>query len=316
MKMNILGATGLKVSELCIGTLPMGPLQANIPVDVGADILLHAMENGVNFFDTAQMYKAYPYLHKACKQYGKDVIITSKSAAADYQGMEAAIEEAMRELNRDYIDIFLLHAARADETIFDKRAGAIVALLKAKEKGYIRFTGIATHNAGLVAKAAQSPELDVIYPLVNKNGMGIIGGSLKEMLHSIDLVRQSGKGMYAMKALAGGSLIGEMLEAIKYVREIPGMQATSIGVVKKNELDLQLRIFNDEKIDPACLAGLKTSKQLIIVPFICNGCGTCIKTCPNDAISMIEKKAVSDPGKCVLCGYCTPVCPEFAIRLI
>ena len=68
MKKNTLGSTGLKVSELCVGTLPMGPLQSNVPLDTGADILLAAMEGGVNFFDTAQMYKSYPYLKKASKQ--------------------------------------------------------------------------------------------------------------------------------------------------------------------------------------------------------------------------------------------------------
>ena len=67
MKKNILGSTGLSISELCVGTLPMGPLQCNLSVDAGADILLESMEKGVNFFDTAQMYGSYPYLKKACK---------------------------------------------------------------------------------------------------------------------------------------------------------------------------------------------------------------------------------------------------------
>lgn len=315
MKKNILGSTGLLVSELCVGTLPMGPLQSNIALDAGSDILLKAMESGVNFFDTAQLYKSYPYLKKAARQYGKEIVITSKSTAEDYRGMEDAIIEAMRELDRDYIDIFLLHAARADETIFEKRAGAIEALLKAKEKGHVRFAGISTHNAGLVGKAAQSPIFDVVYPLINKLGMGILGGGLREMLESIELLRKSGKGMYAMKVLAGGHLVSDILDAVSYARAIPGMHAVSVGVTTMEELNLQIRIFNDEEIDTSGLAALKAKKQLKIMPFLCIACGACVKACPNGALSIVDKVAAADPDKCVLCGYCTPNCPEFAIRL-
>ena len=315
MKKNILGSTGLEVSELCVGTLPMGPLQTHVSLDTGAGILLKAMENGVNFFDTAQMYGAYPYLLKAGKQYGKNAVIATKSTAADYKGMEDAITEAMRELDRDYIDIFLLHAARVDETVFEQRSGAVEALVKAKEKGYIRAMGISSHHAGAVAKAATIPEMDVVYPLINKGGLGILAGGLPEMLHAIEQVRKMGKGIYAMKALAGGLFVGEMLDAIAYARAIPGIHSVSVGVVALEELDLQLRIFNDEKIDPISISGLKANKKLKIMPFLCKSCGKCVNGCPNNALTMGEKIPEVDPGKCVLCGYCTPLCPEFAIRL-
>jgi predicted aldo/keto reductase-like oxidoreductase len=229
--------------------------------------------------------------------------------------MEDAIFEAMRELDRDYIDIFHVHAARADETVFEKRAGAIEALLKAKDSGYVRFAGISTHNATLVGRVAKSPEFDVIYPLINKTGLGILDGGLEGMRKSIELVRQSGKGMYAMKVLAGGHLVEEMLDAIAYVRAIPGMQSLSVGVTTMEELNLQLRIFNDEKLKPAELAGLKAKKQLKIMTGLCSSCGTCVKSCPNGALSFEDKFPAADPAKCVLCGYCTPVCPQFAIRL-
>ena len=61
MKYNMLGQTNIKVSELCFGTLPMGPLQANLPVEKGRELLLHAMDSGITFFDTAELYNNYPY---------------------------------------------------------------------------------------------------------------------------------------------------------------------------------------------------------------------------------------------------------------
>jgi predicted aldo/keto reductase-like oxidoreductase len=273
------------------------------------------MESGVNFFDTAQLYQTYPYLRKACKMFDSEVIVASKCTASDYKSMEDAITEALRELDRDYIDIFLVHAARADETVFEKRAGAIEALLKAKEKGYVRFSGISTHHTGLVAKAAASAEFDVVYPLINKSGLGILGGGLAEMLSSIELLCKANKGMYAMKVLAGGHLVPDMLDAVKFVRAIPGMQAVSVGLTTMEELNLQLRIFNDENIDPASLTGLKASKQLKIMPFLCISCGVCVRSCPNGALSLSGKVPLVNESLCVLCGYCTPACPEFAIRL-
>jgi ferredoxin len=94
------------------------------------------------------------------------------------------------------------------------------------------------------------------------------------------------------------------------------MYSVSVGVVTLEELNLQLRIFNDEKIDPAVLAVQKAKKQLKIMPTLCSSCGTCVKSCPNGALSFVaDKTPVTDPSKCVLCGYCTPICPQFAIRL-
>jgi Fe-S-cluster-containing hydrogenase component 2 len=121
--------------------------------------------------------------------------------------------------------------------------------------------------------------------------------------------------MYGMKALAGGHLVGDMLDAIKYVRIIPGMHSVSVGVTTLEELNLQIRIFNDEEIDPACLVGLKSKKLPKVIPFLCKSCNACIEACPNDALVMEDKVPVVIPNKCVICGYCTPVCPEFAIRL-
>jgi NAD-dependent dihydropyrimidine dehydrogenase PreA subunit len=121
--------------------------------------------------------------------------------------------------------------------------------------------------------------------------------------------------MYAMKVLAGGHLVGDIPDAVAYVRAISGMHAVSVGLTAMDELNLQLRIFNDEKLDPADLAGVKAKKQIKIMPFLCISCGACVNSCPNGALFFEGKTPAADPAKCVLCGYSTPVCPEFAIRL-
>lgn len=311
-----LGNTGIKVTELCFGTLPMGPLQANVDLKEGANLILKAMDDGINFFDTAQMYRTYPYLREALRQYqDHNIVIATKSACCDYLGMEQAVQEALRELGRDYIDIFHLHAARLGPDIFKKAGGAIECLQKYKEKGYIRAIGLATHHAAVTWEAAKIDWLDVVFPIINKKGLGIIGGSLDDMSDAVKEVKKSGKGLYAMKCLGGGNLIGELEEAVGFVRRIDVFDAIAIGMVSEAELDTNIRIFNGQKPEPGLVKELLNKKRLQILLFLCKGCGKCVSTCPNQAIKVENDKAVVDSGKCILCGYCNPECPEFAIRV-
>ena len=110
MKKKKLGSTGMEVSIAGFGVLPMGPSQLALPVEEGAAVLRYALERGINFLDTAQYYRTYPYIAKALEGGGfEDVVICSKSLCWDYAGMMEAVEEARSALRRDVIDIFLLH---------------------------------------------------------------------------------------------------------------------------------------------------------------------------------------------------------------
>ncbi|PIV53019.1 MAG: hypothetical protein COS17_06150 [Elusimicrobia bacterium CG02_land_8_20_14_3_00_37_13] len=57
------------------------------------------------------------------------------------------------------------------------------------------------------------------------------------------------------------------------------------------------------------------TRRIIVLPF-CKGCGTCVETCPNFAINIVNQKALINYEKCIICGYCAPKCPEFALRLV
>lgn len=318
MKKNILGKTGIEVSELCFGTLPMGPLQTNMPLEDGVNMLLLAMESGINFFDSAQLYQTYPYMLGAMKRFGsrsKDLILTSKSLDTSYEGMEKAVLEAIRELERDYIDIFFLHAGRSDENLFTEWEGAMECLIRCKEKGLIRAVGVAAHHVKATEKAAMHPDVDIVFPLINKKGVGIVGGSRDEMLAAMEIAHRKGKGQYAMKSLGGGCLINELPAAVNYVRDLSSVDAVAVGMVSNAELDMHLRIFNGETISKEEMAKLKTTKKLLVFELLCGGCGSCVEACPNQALSLKNGKASVDVEKCALCGYCTPACPELALRL-
>lgn len=316
MKKYSLGKTEIKVTELCFGALPIGPLQSNISVEKGAKLIRAALKGGINFIDTAEAYETYSHTRKALEGYNGEVIIATKSSAETYKKMEQSIKDALESLNRTYIDIFLLHAARVTPSVFEERAGALKCLNDYKAKGVIRAIGISTHVMEIVSRAAEVKEIDIIFPIINKLGMGIIDGSVDDMVKAISEAYKVGKGLYAMKALAGGHLIDQLEESFNFVRNIKGISSIAVGMVNQKELELNLKIFNDEEIPQELLTQkIKPGKRLLISSF-CKGCGTCVKTCPNNALSLENGKAVVDHKLCILCGYCNPVCPEFAIRLI
>ena len=166
MKKKVLGNTGIEVSIAGFGVLPMGPSQLALTVEEGAEIIRYALKNGINFLDTAQYYRTYPYISKALENREfDDVIICSKSLCWDYEGMMEAILEAKESLNRDVIDIFLMHEVRAGQ--LEDRSGAWEALKDAKAKGLVRAIGLSTHHIDVTSAAASMDDLDVVFPLIN-----------------------------------------------------------------------------------------------------------------------------------------------------
>src|SRR6266496_210438 len=110
MRLFDIGTTGLKVTELCHGTLILGPLQANMSAQEGAIAIRKSFEMGVNFYDTAQGYKTYPHLALGLKGVDRSkFVIASKSHARSYEEMKAAVEECLKELDLKQIGIFHLH---------------------------------------------------------------------------------------------------------------------------------------------------------------------------------------------------------------
>ncbi|MCL2549002.1 MAG: aldo/keto reductase [Symbiobacteriaceae bacterium] len=315
MQKNRLGETGLEVTNLCMGILPMGPNQKHIPQSEGAKLIRQGVEAGINFLDTAEMYGTHSYIEEALRGFQGEVVIASKSVSDTYEAMCTSVEKARTQLNRDVIDIFHIHAARADVSVFDERAGAIAALMDLKARGIIRAVGISVHGADVCIAAASRPEFDVVFPIINKRGMGIINGNLSDMLRGIALCHQSEKGIYAMKALAGGHLIDEIRDAFAYVQAIPGIASLAVGMVKEQELHFNLKYFNGEEINEAELPHTQGEKRLHVLSY-CVGCGTCTKICPNYALSVSEGKVQVDHSRCILCGYCSPACPLFALRLV
>ena len=315
MKTRKLGKSGIQVTEFCLGLLPMGVSQLNLPEEKGAEIVRAALDGGVNFFDTAKSYRTQPFLNSGLGGRTDQAVIATKSGAASESAMAEDVERALRELGRDYIDVFHLHAARARKP-FTERAGAHKRLLKLKEEGVVRAVGVSTHYVKVVRDAAGRDDIDVVFPLTNLTGMGILDGGADDMAAAICEAAHAGLGVYVMKPLAGGNLLSCFKEALAYARELEGVSSVSLGVVLTEELRFALRIFNDEPItDDDYEKTAKTPKRYIILRG-CNGCGICLDECPAEAMDIREDKAHITRDKCILCGYCATACPDFWIRVV
>jgi len=297
----------------------MGPLQANLPEEEAVSLLQKGLEAGIRFVDTAESYQTQSYVGKAIRRAGldeKQLVVATKSMASTYEDMERSIQKSLQELGLAYIHIYHLHAARVTVDVFKERAGALACLKEYKAKGLIKAIGISTHGVDVVREAALHDDVDVVYPLINRTGMGILAGNREEMEEAIHLAATAGKGLYAMKALSGGHLIDDIKGAFRYVRDIPGMHAVSVGMVHADELTMNLRIFTDENYEPQPDMTRQRGKKKLMVMGFCKGCGQCVDICPNQALRLENGKALVDPKRCILCGYCSPGCPMFALRLI
>ena len=315
MQKKFLGNTGIKVSIAGFGVLPMGPSQLSLPVEEGAKIIAYALEHGINFLDTAQYYRTYPYISSALKMGSfEDVVICSKSLCEDYDGMMDAVLEARKALGREVIDIFLVHEVRSGQ--LSLRQGAWKALKDAKKEGLVRAIGLSTHHVDITKAAASMEELDVVFPLINYAGLGIRKGdsfaTKEEMLEAISQCHAAGKGVFSMKAFGGGSLTGHYQEALDYVFSKPEIDSVMIGFGKISEVDDLLSYLGgtmDKSYNPDI-----SKKRVYINQEDCEGCGSCKAACPAGAIFYNENGlAEVDHSKCLTCGYCSPVCPVRAV---
>lgn len=315
MQYSLLGKTGIKVSRLCFGALTIGPLQVNLPLHEGANVIAAALNAGVNFIDTAELYRTYSYIKEGIEGRAQDVVISAKSYAYTYEGMQESVYKACTGIGRDYIDIFSLHEQTSRLTLKGHRP-ALQYLIDAKRQGIIRAIGVSTHTVEVVRAAAMIDEIDVIHPIYNMRGLGICDGQVEDMQQAIDFAAYMGKGIYTMKALGGGHLCTSAMEAIKWVLDQPKINAVAVGMQSSAEVQFNAALFSGQDPDEQVMQTVQAKPRKVLVEHWCIGCGACAAKCPMKAIQIIEKKAVVDTDKCVTCGYCGAYCPEFCIKII
>ena len=322
MEYRSLGKTGLRVSRLCFGTLTLSPLQAALPPEEGAELLSEAYSWGINFWDTAELYANYDTLRLAIKKIGQLPVLTTKTYAYNREDARSSLEKARRELDLDIIPIFLLHEQESALTLQGHKE-ALDFFCEAKARGIVRAVGFSCHTVAAASAATQFEEIDVIHPIVNYKGIGIKDGTVDEMLEAIGRAAAAGIGVYGMKPLGGGHLLADVEKAINFVKGIEQLDSFAIGIAGLEELEADLHYFRGTKPPPAIAEKLAGKKRRLQIEDWCVGCGSCVQSCPQGALSLEETageiagqfRAAVDASRCILCGYCGASCPEFCLKI-
>ena len=147
MDYTILGRTGLKVSKMgmgCGGPSRVGQSTGRT-IEESTSIIEHALKSGINFIDTAEVYRTEKIVGKAIKNYKREnlVISTKKSTWRNIQpsNLKKSIERSLDNLGTDYIDIYHLHGVILQDYEYLKSEIAPL-LLEMRDQGTIRFIGI------------------------------------------------------------------------------------------------------------------------------------------------------------------------------
>ena len=336
------------VSRIGVGSLTVSAMQANLPTDEAADVLAYAFDCGINFIDTAQYYENYGLIREAlrrCKAPEK-VVVSTKTYAYSRELASEAVEEARKSLDRDVIDIFMLHEQESYLTMQGHRP-AYEYLLECREKGIIRAVGASTHHValvdGLIRLKNEGVPVDVCHPLYNMCGIGIADGGEREMAAAVEKLHSMDVGIFAMKALGGGHLSTTPEDALRFVLSKPYIDAVAVGMQSREEVDANIRLLVDGAFSDSDREKLKYKHRSLHIEDYCEGCGACVRRCGEGALRLEEVtddgdeaqydfsaefasengisrekkklRAVPDDRKCVRCGYCTKVCPVFALKI-
>ncbi|WP_116247228.1 aldo/keto reductase [Nocardiopsis sp. FIRDI 009] len=230
MRYRYLGDTGLSVSELCYGSFNFGGSAkflgapdkdwaefGTVDDDDVFTLINTALDAGINFFDTADVYKngmGEEFLGAALKKVRDRVVIGTKGRwritddpndlGASRHHLFAAVEASLRRLNTDYIDLYHIHGFDP-RTSLDETLRALDDLIRA---GKIRYIGVSNFAAWHLMKALSVSELRGLSRFVCYQGYyNLAARDLEREI--VPLAVDQKVGITAWSPLAGGFLTGK-----------------------------------------------------------------------------------------------------------
>ena len=317
MEYRVLGKTGLKVSRMGFGGIPIQRIDAE-----GTKKLMHRLvEEGVNYIDTARGYTvSEEYLGYALEGIRDRFILATKSMARSRDAMAADIEKSLHNLKTDYIDLYQVHNPSMEQLdAVIGQNGALEALMEAKAAGRIGHIGLTAHSAAVFERALELDWVETImfpYNIVENQGEALIRRCTEKNV-----------GFIAMKPLAGGAIEDASL-ALRYVCANPDVTVAIPGMADPKELEQNLAACSSESpLTEEELQRMEQVKKELGSNFCrrCNYCAPCTVgiSIPNvflfagylerynlegwarDRYQTLKAKA----SDCVECGDCETRCP-------
>ena len=163
MRTKQLGKNGPAVPVICLGAWPLGGGMGELPDRQVFDTVDAALECGITFIDTAEGYRtSESVLGKALAgKRDRAFLATKLSGDHSLEHMNEAVENSLRALGTDYIDLYQLHAPKPEYPIEDTMGG----LLRLREQGKIRYIGVSNFSPVQHAEALQFGHIDSSQPM-------------------------------------------------------------------------------------------------------------------------------------------------------
>ena len=317
MEYRILGKTGLKISRLGFGGIPIQRIDAE-----GTKVLMHQLKGaGVNFIDTARGYTvSEEYLGYALEGIRKDFVIATKSMARTKEAMAADIDISLKNLRTDYIDLYQVHNATPEQLQqVVAPGGALEALQEAKAAGKIGHIGLTSHSLDTFKLALDMDWVETFmfpYNIVETQAEKLIKEAAARNIGFID-----------MKPLAGGAIENATL-ALRYICANENVTVGIPGMADPKELEQNIAAVSDSSPITAedTAAFLEVRNQL--GTNFCRRCNYCQPCAAGINISgaflfdgYLQRYGLADwarsryatlPVKasaCIGCGACESRCP-------
>ena len=261
-----LGKTELMVTSTAMGCLPV----QRCDEDYAVRLLRTAYEGGINYFDTANAYTdSEKKIGLALSDVRDKIIISTKSAARDKAGVLAHIENSLRMMNTDYIDLFQFHQVTEVPDPNDPN-GAYAGALEAKEKGWIRHIGVTSHRVNIAENCIASGLFETLqFPFSYI--------SSERDLALAQKCKEADMGYIAMKGLAGG-MLNNARACHAFMKSYDNV-VPIWGIQKLEELAQWLVLAEeDPDLDEELSAFIRQERQELSGSF-CRSCGYCMP-CP------------------------------------
>ena len=317
MEYRVLGKTGLNISRLGFGGIPIQKIDAE-----GTKALIQKlMEKGVNYIDTARGYTvSEEYLGYGLEGVRGNFILATKSMARTEEAMAADIDISLKNLRTDYIDLYQIHNPNAkDLEQVMAPGGALEALLEAKAQGKIGHIGITLHAVELFQKAVELPWVETImfpYNIVETQGEELIAKCAEKNI-----------GFICMKPLAGGA-IDDPETALRFIVSNPAITVVIPGMAEEKEIAQNVAAAaNTAPLTAEEQEKITAIRKELGTNFCrrCNYCAPCAVGINIPAMFLFEgyysrydlkdwataryKTLAKTASDCVGCGACEERCP-------